>query len=412
MNEVRTVTSKPVKVLITHCGDDWIRGSETLLLDLVRNLNREVIRPIVWCNARSIEKELIASGIDVVRTEMPHFMDYDAKPIRKSSILELHRVGRKIIQSYGIQVLHSNGAAPGQFLVPLARRENLPVFAYLMVDYLKRERFINLLHLMDRVVGMSQGSLAGVQLDGVNEERIDILYAGIDTNRLTDSSSDFREQHGIPKQSLVIAAVGSMISRKGHDLLIRAFSQLPDDEHAPRLILCGGGPEERALRELSVSLGVADRVIMPGYVSSPVPVYKAANIFALASRVEGFGLVFAEAGHFGLPAVSTFVGGIPEAVANGVTGLLVPPENVDALAKALKTLAYDPKLRSQMGSAAEARVEKLFTAKSMARSFEKTYIELASIPKHTLGWRSTLQKSLPYIKLPLSLFKKSPPVTR
>ena len=398
----------PLRVLITHYGDDWIRGSETLLLDLIRNLDKDQVTPVVWCNALSIEREVKAAGFTAIRTDMPHALHPGSKWPGVAALTKLHRTGRKIIRTHRIQVLHANGAAPGQFLVPLARRERLPVLAYLMVDYLRRGRYINLLHLMTRIVGISRGSLAGLRQDGVPDDQTSIIFAGIDTARFDRPSQNLRAELGIPPQSFVIASLGSLIPRKGHDVLVRAFAQLPDMDPAPRLLLASCGPEEGALRDLARSLGVADRVLMPGYVASTGPVFRTADVFSLASRTEGFGLVFAEAGHFGLPVVATTVGGIPEVVADGETGLLVPPNDVTALAKALGALAADPVLRARMGEAARTRVQRLFTAETMARAFETTYHELARQPRQSLGWSGAPPGMGPYVNMVRSLGRRSP----
>ncbi len=119
----------PLRVLIAHSGEDWIRGSEMLQLDLIRNLDKDRVTPIVWCNAPSIQREVTAAGFTAIRSDMPHALDPGSKWLGLAALTTLHRTGREIIRSQRIQILHANGAAPGQFMVPLARREGLPVQA-------------------------------------------------------------------------------------------------------------------------------------------------------------------------------------------------------------------------------------------------------------------------------------------
>ena len=205
---------------------------------------------------------------------------------------------------------------------------------------------------------------------------------------------------GISSQVPVIATTGSLIRRKGHDVLIRAFQALPPGPVLPHLLIPSGGPELESLKELAASLGVADRVHFLGYVDDVVPVYKAADIFALASRGDAFGLALAEANHFAVPAVSTRVGGIPEVVLHGQTGLLTPADDVEAFARALAQLIDDPALRLRMGAAAAKRVQENFTADRMARKFEEAYAELAALPKEQLGWLQSARRLVgPYAKL-------------
>ena len=129
----------------------------------------------------------------------------------------------------------------------------------------------------------------------------------------------------------------------------------------------------------------------------------------LASRGDAFGLVLAEAGYFGLPAVSTRVGGIPEVVEDGVTGLLTPPDDPAALAAAISRLQGAPRLRRQLGDAARARVEARFSVDRMAREFEAAYVELASMPAGQLGWVSLLRRSAPYVRLLTAVRRRDGP---
>jgi glycosyltransferase involved in cell wall biosynthesis len=126
--------------------------------------------------------------------------------------------------------------------------------------------------------------------------------------------------------------------------------------------------------------------------------YQATDIMALASRADAFGLVLAESGYFGLPTVATRVGGIPEVIEDGVTGLLVPPDDPDALAAALVRLIDDPALRLRFGQAAKARVQALFGVEQMVAAFHATYDTLAGVPRSRLGWFGGGFSARPYFK--------------
>lgn len=165
---------------------------------------------------------------------------------------------------------------------------------------------------------------------------------------------------------LTIGTVKTLAPKYGIDLLIRAFAllrsrraQVPG-EPALRLLLVGGGPDRQALAELAQQLNVADAVTFVGQVPhADVPSWlQRLDVYVAASRQESFGVAAVEAGACGVPVVVTDVGGLPEVVHHGVTGLVVPPEDPQALSEALEALVADETRRADLGRAARAHVLK------------------------------------------------------
>jgi glycosyltransferase involved in cell wall biosynthesis len=390
----------PLPVLFTHYGEDWIRGSETLLLDLLRALDKDKIQPIVWCNSTAMANASRDAGYVTYQDEFQYMFDYGSPKPSAREYLRLITKCRALCRKHNIRVLHSNSLAPTQWLGPAGALESIPVLSHLHIDYLRRSRYALLLHSATLVVGVSRQVVEGPLEDGMKPSRVRVIYNGIDFSRLIDSKEDLRSALGIPREAFVIATTGSLIARKGHDILIRAFHALPSTPVLPHLIIPSSGPELTALRELAAALGVQHRVHFLGYIDDVVQVYKAADVFALASRGDAFGLALAEAGHFGVPAVSTRVGGIPEVVLQDETGLLTGPDDVAAFSKALARMMTDHELRARLGEAARKRVGAVFTAASMARQFEDAYAELAAMPSKELSlMKSTGRLFGPYAKL-------------
>jgi hypothetical protein len=326
--------------------------------------------------------------------------DYGSPKPSVSRYLGLIKKCRELCRNHGIRVLHANSLAPAQWLVPAGIALGIPVLAHLHANYLRRSRYVLLLHAATLIVGVSKQVINGALEDGVPPEDARVIFNGIDFTRLRDLDVNLRVKLGIPENAFVIVTAGALVSGKGHDILIRAFSELTAGSVLAHLIVLGGGPELAALEDLATGYGIGDRVHFLGRVDDVVQGYRAADVFALASRVEAFGLVLAEAGHFGLPVVSTSVGGIPEVILHGETGLLTRPDDVSAFSRALAQLMNDPDLRRRLGVAAMKRVDENFTATQMAGHFEKVYTELAAIPKRKLGWISLVRKLVgPYSKL-------------
>jgi GalNAc-alpha-(1->4)-GalNAc-alpha-(1->3)-diNAcBac-PP-undecaprenol alpha-1,4-N-acetyl-D-galactosaminyltransferase len=151
-----------------------------------------------------------------------------------------------------------------------------------------------------------------------------------------------------------VVAMGRLVALKGFDLLIQAFAQLADDFPAWDLVILGDGPRRDDLTAQITAAGLADRVHLPGRVPNPFPTLRQAQIFVLSSRNEGFGNVLIEAMACGCPPVSfDCPGGPAEIITHEVDGLLVPPEDVSALAGALRGLMQAPARRAELAQNAE-----------------------------------------------------------
>jgi glycosyltransferase involved in cell wall biosynthesis len=189
--------------------------------------------------------------------------------------------------------------------------------------------------------------------------QVDLVYHGIDAKRFPPP--DVRGAPG-GRRPVVILSVGRAVEKKGYDDLLPALARLPASldwrfEHV------GGGPELPGLREEARALGIAERVTWFGALAQPEVLarYRAADVFVLSSRVAGDGdrdglpNVLMEAQSQRLPCVATAVSGIPELIEDGVTGLLVPPRDREALAGAIARLVADPALRARLGEAGRER---------------------------------------------------------
>jgi len=172
-----------------------------------------------------------------------------------------------------------------------------------------------------------------------------------------------------------IACVARFEPPKDHATLLRALAQIADLDW--ELDLIGDGPLESASRELAESLGIARRVRFCGYSRDVASALARAQIFALASRSEALPRSVLEAMRAGLPVVVSAVGGVPEAVQDGETGILVPPGDATALAAALRALITDEALRRRMGAAARGVCKARFSLERMIEETEAVY-EIAS----------------------------------
>ncbi len=224
----------------------------------------------------------------------------------------------------------------------------------------------------------------------VPRRKIEVIHNGVDIDLFASARSEreqVRLELGIPPESPVIGTVGRLSAIKRQDILIRAFAgvlqQIPD----ARLLLVGDGPEREHLLALSAALGLGERVHFAGYRADRQRCLAAIDLFSLSSDSEGTPLALLEAWAACLPVVVTAVGGLPELVENGKTGVLVPPSDPQSFTDAFTRLLRDAPLRTAMAEAGHATVCARFSLQAMADRYVQEYKLLLSpkpLPNHPL----------------------------
>jgi glycosyltransferase involved in cell wall biosynthesis len=187
--------------------------------------------------------------------------------------------------------------------------------------------------------------------------RIHVLPNGVDSSRFVSlrPQGDVRRAIGVPAGAVLAASVGELTTRKNAVALVRAIGALARTGSAPHAIFAGDGPERSSILEKARALGIEDRIHVLGFREDVPDLLGASDFLVHAARVEGFGYAVAEAMMAGLPVVAARVSSIPEIVDDGVTGVLVPPDDDEALARAIGSYASDPARRKREGNAGRAR---------------------------------------------------------
>jgi glycosyltransferase involved in cell wall biosynthesis len=188
-------------------------------------------------------------------------------------------------------------------------------------------------------------------------------------------SAAVRAEIGVADDTVLLLAVGSLVPRKGHAVLLRALAAVREAGITVpwRLAIAGGGPEREALAALADELALSDWVHLLGHRDDVPSWQRAADIFVMPSLWEGLPLALLEAMYTGSAVIGSRTSGIPEAITDGVDGLLVPPGDVEALARALDRLLTDVTLRDSLGAAARARAERDFSLDRMTAEYEALY---------------------------------------
>lgn len=349
-----------------------VNGAVYHCLLLARELVRRghevtlVCRPEAW-----IAEQLTSEPVDIIASDL-HRWPAD----------ELRRIAG-LIRQRGIDVVHTHMSRAHFFGVLLRWFSAVPTVAT------AHSRLIQL-HWMfnDLVIAVSEATRYYHQTRNlVRPSRLVTIHNFIDDRRIAavpaEARDEMRASLGLDETSLVVGVIGNVIPRKGHLHLVRALPEILQSVPQARLLVVGArmdAPYTELVEAAAAELGVADQILWTGHREDVPELMTAMDVCTLASLEESLPLVLLEAMAAGLPVVSTAVGGIPECVLDGQTGLLVPPANSQALAEALLQLLTDPVRRQQYGDAGRQRVRESFSPESQATAIEMAF-------EHVVGYR-------------------------
>jgi phosphatidylinositol alpha-1,6-mannosyltransferase len=213
--------------------------------------------------------------------------------------------------------------------------------------------------------------------------RFSVIYPCTPVNVRPERSVSVRTSGHLDSGPITFLSVGSLTKKKGFDLVISALAAGLPGGREFRYLIAGSGPEMESLKALARELGINDSVEFLGSVSDETKdvCYKRADVFVMPSRIEGFGIAFLEAAAHGLCIVGSRAGGIPEAVQDGIAGLLVESENVEELRDILALAARDRDLRLRMGEAARSRNQREFQWNRFAEEWASVFEVAGSDPE-------------------------------
>jgi glycosyltransferase involved in cell wall biosynthesis len=293
----------------------------------------------------------------------------------------------RLIRWSRIDLVHSHGKGAGLYGRLAAWRAGVPAVhtfhgihyagypAGLGRLYLALER--RLARMTEAIVCVSESEARDAAALGLApRDRTRVIVNGIDASRIALTAmprSAARKALGLEPDALVLGTVARFDPVKALDVLLRGFAALAAARPTARLVLIGNGPEAGRLRALAASLGIDARVRFAGVVAEASRLLPALDLYASASRREGLPLALLEAMACGLPVAATRVSGHVDAVEDGITGVLVEPDDPPALGRALDALVGNPARRAAMGQAALQRVADRFAASRMAAETADLY---------------------------------------
>lgn len=351
-----TATPAPVRVLHVDSERPW-RGGERQVLELMRRQRGRGDEPHLAAPEDSdLFARALADALPVHRVAMRGTWDLSAV----LALARLHRTVRPHIVHWHAARAHALGAmasllAPGPARI-LSRR----------VDFLVRRSLgSRLLYSLpiDAIVAISEGVREALVRSGVEPASVRVIPSGIDLAPFEQpfDRAAIRTRLGLGDRDVLALQVAALAPHKSQTTLLRAMALVRSRHPSLRVWIAGEGPLRAELLREHGELGLGESVRFLGFREDVNDLLRAADLFVISSYLEGLGTSILDAMAAGLPVVATRVGGIPEAVADGETGVLVPPSDPRALGDAILALADDPGRRSALGEAGRRRV-RLFSA--------------------------------------------------
>ncbi len=257
----------------------------------------------------------------------------------------------------------------------LAQRFKKPLFDILLIILYK--------YVVKEIVTVSAFSRKTLVTKGICEDKIRVIYNGIPPHAsLLKQRQKIRETLNVPENCFLIGTACRLVAPKGLEWFLRAMAIISKDRNDVRFVIWGDGPLKDELQTLASNLGLGSLLQLPGYRSDIVDCLSALDVFVMSSAAENFSLTLLEAMRASLPIVATRVGGNPEAIEDGVHGILVPFADAQALASDVMTLLSDDALRQAMAAKARERYLNEFTSDIMVEKTAQWLMECAG--KHSL----------------------------
>jgi glycosyltransferase involved in cell wall biosynthesis len=371
------------RIRVVHVLDNLnTGGTELNAVRTAERLDRSRFEVSFLCIQANgpLRARLDAAGIPV--GEIPITSLMSASALRRASEI------RRMVREEGIDVVHAHDPYANALAAPAVRLAGkgavIASHRWWRDVHRPRVRLANRLayRFAHRVLANSPaiGELV-VRNEGVSRERLVVIPNFVDENAfrpLSDSRrAALRQQVGLAAGDVAIGVAANLYPVKNHEMLLRAAARLAGSWPAVKFVIVGEGREKDRLKKLAHDLEIADRVLLPGRIEHEPGLPGIFEIATLTSREEGFPNWVVEAMAAGRPVVATRVGGVPDAVVQGETGILVEPGDDEGLAQGLDRLLRDREFQERAGLAGATRARSLYHESSVIRALESLYLDLA-----------------------------------
>jgi L-malate glycosyltransferase len=350
------------------------RGGQNQVLLTVLGLRAAGHRAMLVAHPSGELRQRAEEGLELIPLAPDH--ELDLKAGWKLSRL-LARVKPDIVHAHD-----PHGVAMASVgLSMLTRTPPPPLVVSRRVDFrLKRNSFSRWKYRQVALFIASSNAIRDLLIqDGVEAAQVVTVHEGIDVSRMAHTpTANIHEEFWLAHAAPVIGNVAALVAHKGQRHLVDAMPLVIQHVPDARLVILGEGELRPPLEHQVKHLHLEKHVVLPGFRADVLSLIKAFDVFVMSSETEGLGTSLLDAMAAGKACVGTRVGGIPEVIEHGRTGLLVPPHDPPALATAVVTLLKDNALRQQMGEAGLERVGTQFSVEKMVEETVRAYRQVLS----------------------------------
>ena len=374
------------RILYVH-GMDAIGGAERDLLLLLERLDRTRWSPTVACPpGGAFRSRLDALGIPIIPVTFAPWRKLASFIVRYVAVRELSAA----LGTLQPDLVHVNDIWWVPHTLRAVRRltgRRIPIIAHVRQNIRRHKVEAYALDQADHVVAVSHRVQVALEKGGVRPRQLTLLHSGVDlpSDFQTSAKESVRATHGIPSNAFLIGTVANLLPIKGYESMIHALSYVRLEISTAHYLVVGAGAESygRQLLKLCADIGVRDRVHFAGFQDPSWPYLAAMDVYVQPSHDEALGIAAVEAMAMGKPVVATCVGGLPEVVDEGKTGLLVPPGDVSALSKAIVSLFHDPAGREHMSACGRERARQYFNIEKTLAGMEQIYETVLAGGRHS-----------------------------
>jgi glycosyltransferase involved in cell wall biosynthesis len=365
------------RILYIH-GIGTIGGAERDLLAMLRALDRDKWEPHCACPPDTpLSERLAKEGIPLHPLILGPWRKWYSPFIRGRDVRNL----RSLVADLAPALIHVNDI----WWVPHAIEAatvgvRRPIVAHVRQeiepDKVRRYR----LDSAEKVVAISRQVEQALIGGGVARGVVRTIYSGLQLPRTvpTADRTAVCRALGLSADTVLLGTVAHLFPRKGYDVMLQALPRIIRDIAAVHYVIVGSGEDsyERQLKTLAAELGIADRVHFVGFQDDVTPFLSALSLYVHPARMEGFGIAVVEALAAGKAVVATRVGGLPEVVEDGRTGLLVAADHPEELGTAILSLLHDDARRKAMGERAAQVARERFNLTASVGALERMYLEV------------------------------------
>ncbi|HYM87542.1 MAG TPA: glycosyltransferase family 4 protein [Nitrospiraceae bacterium] len=372
------------RILYVH-GIEAIGGAERDLISLLKTLDRDTWEPHVVCPGTGPFRDLLhAIAVPTHALTLPPWRKLRSFFQRRSAA---QRLGA-LVDQLDPALIHVNDIwwVPHTVRAIASRRSNpVPIVAHVRqeIEPAKVQRYW--LDRVEAVIAISRQIEQSLIAGGVAVKKVRTLYSGIDLfkRQLTHDGQAIRQMIGIPDGAVLLGTIANLFPRKGYEVMLQALPAIVRAAPTVHYVIVGTDGSDYAdrLKQLAHELKIADRVHIVGFQDPVQPFLASLDLYVHPALMEGFGIAVVEAMAMGKAVVATTTGGLPEVVAQGETGLLVPPGDVESLAATVVSLLQDRVRREQLGRNGSARVHEHFSLDAYVAKVEHLYGQVLAAQK-------------------------------